>query len=153
MNGSRPNDNVFFYDGAVATRTRSNGTSIGAADVDATQEVQILTANYNAEYGRSGGGQVRVVTKSGSRDFHAHVFEYFRNSAMDANTWAPFLPTPSKTACRNHSGTTSSAMASMGRSTSRVNSIGIATGFSSCSARNGCAIALCRPTLPPCPLS
>src|SRR6266853_1166275 len=87
MNGSRPNDNVFFYDGAVATRTRSNGTSIGAADVDATQEVQILTANYNAEYGRSSGGQVRVVTKSGGRDFHGHVFEYFRNSAMDANDW------------------------------------------------------------------
>src|SRR6476646_9494794 len=65
MNGSRPNDNVFFYDGAVAARTRSNGTSIGAADVDAVQEVQILSANYAAEYGRSGGGQVRVITKSG----------------------------------------------------------------------------------------
>src|SRR5262249_39219701 len=70
MNGSRPNDNVFFYDGAVATRTRSNGTSIGAADVDSTEEVQVLTANYNAEYGRSGGGQVRGVTKRGTRDFH-----------------------------------------------------------------------------------
>ena len=88
MNGSRPNDNVFFYDGAVATRTRSNGTSIGSADVNSTQEIQILTANYNAEYGRSGGGQVRVVTKSGTRDFHGDAYEYFRNSAMDANTWA-----------------------------------------------------------------
>ena len=88
MNGSRPNDNVFFYDGAVATRTRSNGTSIGAADVDSTQEVQVLTSNYAAEYGRSGGGQVRVVTKSGSRDFHGTTYEFFRNSAMDANTWA-----------------------------------------------------------------
>ena len=88
MNGSRPNDNVFFYDGAVATRTRSNGTSIGAADVDAVQEVQILTANYAAEYGRSGGGQVRVITKSGGRDFHGTAYEFFRNSAMDANTWA-----------------------------------------------------------------
>jgi hypothetical protein len=88
MNGSRPNDNVFFQDGAVATRTRSNGTSIGAADVNSTQEIQILTANYNAEYGRSGGGQVRVVTKSGTRDFHGDAYEYFRNSAMDANTWA-----------------------------------------------------------------
>ena len=88
MNGSRPNDNVFFYDGAVATRTRSNGTSIGAADVDSTEEVQVLTANYAAEYGRSGGGQVRVVTKSGTRDFHGTAFEFFRNSAMDANTWA-----------------------------------------------------------------
>jgi hypothetical protein len=87
MNGSRPNDNVFFYDGAVATRTRSNGTSIGAADVDATQEVQILSANYNAEYGRSGGGQVRVVTKSGGQEFHGQAYEFFRNSAMDANTW------------------------------------------------------------------
>ncbi|MDQ1472214.1 MAG: hypothetical protein QOJ99_3694, partial [Bryobacterales bacterium] len=88
MNGSRPNDNVFFYDGAVATRTRSNGTSIGAADVDSTEEVQVLTANYNAEYGRSGGGQIRVITKSGSRDFHGTAYEFFRNSAMDANTWA-----------------------------------------------------------------
>lgn len=88
MNGSRPNDNVFFYDGAVATRTRSNGTAIGAADVDATQEVQVLSANYNAEYGRSGGGQIRVITKTGGRDFHGTAYEYFRNSAMDANTWA-----------------------------------------------------------------
>ena len=88
MNGSRPNDNVFFYDGAVATRTRSNGTSIGAADVDATQEVQILSANYAAEYGRSGGGQVRVVTKSGGQEFHGQAYEFFRNSAMDGNTWA-----------------------------------------------------------------
>ena len=88
MNGSRPNDNVFFYDGAVATRTRSNGTSIGAADVDSTQEVQVLTSAYAAEYGRSSGGQIRVVTKSGSREFHGTAYEFFRNSAMDANTWA-----------------------------------------------------------------
>jgi hypothetical protein len=88
MNGSRPQENVFFYDGAVATRTRANGTSIGAADVDAVQEVQILSANYSAEYGRSGGGQVRVITKSGGRDFHGQAYEFFRNSAMDANTWA-----------------------------------------------------------------
>jgi hypothetical protein len=87
MNGSRPNDNVFFYDGAVATRTRSNGTSIGAADVDSTEEVQVLASNYAAEYGRSGGGQIRVITKSGSRDFHGSAYEFFRNSAMDANTW------------------------------------------------------------------
>src|ERR1051326_4958015 len=88
MNVSPPQENVFFYDGAVATRTRANGTSIGAADVDAVQEVQILSANYAAEYGRSGGGQVRVITKSGGRDFHGQAYEFFRNSAMDANTWA-----------------------------------------------------------------
>jgi hypothetical protein len=88
INGSRTQDNLITFDGAVAVRTRSNGTSIGAADVDATQEVQILTANYTAEYGRSNGGQVRIVTKSGGKDFHGTGYEFIRNSAFDANTWA-----------------------------------------------------------------
>jgi len=88
INGGRTQDNLITFDGAVGVRTRSNGTSIGVADVDATQEVQVLTSNYNAEYGRSSAGQVRIVTKSGSRDFHGSLYEYFRNSAMNANTWA-----------------------------------------------------------------
>ena len=88
INGGRTQDNLITFDGAVGVRTRSNGTSIGVADVDATQEVQVLTSNYNAEYGRSSAGQVRIVTKSGSHDFHGSLYEYFRNSAMNANTWA-----------------------------------------------------------------
>jgi hypothetical protein len=88
INGSRVQDNLITFDGAVSVRTRSNGSSIGAADADATQEVQILTSNYNPEYGRSAGGQVRIITKSGTRDFHGTAYEYFRNSALDANTWA-----------------------------------------------------------------
>lgn len=95
INGSRTQDNLITFDGAVAVRTRSNGTSIGAADIDSTQEVQILTANYNAEYGRSAGGQIRIVTKSGQRDFHGTAYEFVRNSAFDANTWT-----------RNRSGST-----------------------------------------------
>ncbi|HYZ84455.1 MAG TPA: carboxypeptidase regulatory-like domain-containing protein, partial [Bryobacteraceae bacterium] len=88
INGSRTQDNLITFDGAVAVRTRSNGTSIGTADVDAVQEMQILTANYNAEYGRAAGGQIRIVTKSGQRDFHGDFYEYFRNSAMNANEWS-----------------------------------------------------------------
>jgi hypothetical protein len=88
INGSRTQDNLITFDGAVAVRTRSNGTSIGVADVDAVQEIQVLTANYNAEYGRAAGGQIRIVTKSGTRDFHGDFYEYFRNSAMNANSWA-----------------------------------------------------------------
>jgi len=88
INGSRVQDNLITFDGAVSVRTRANGSSIGAADADATQEVQVLTSNYNAEYGRSAGGQIRIVTKSGTRDFHGTAYEYFRNSALDANTWA-----------------------------------------------------------------
>jgi hypothetical protein len=88
INGARNQDTLITQDGAVAVRTRSNGTSIGVADADATQEVQILTANYNAEYGRAAGGQIRIVTKSGTRDFHGTAYEYFRNSALDANSWS-----------------------------------------------------------------
>ena len=87
VNGSRNQDTLITQDGAVAVRTRSNGTSIGVADADSTQEVQILTSNYTAEYGRASGGQIRVVTKSGGRDFHGTAYEYFRNSALDANSW------------------------------------------------------------------
>lgn len=87
INGGRTQDNLITYDGAVGVRTRSNGTSIGTADVDAVQEVQVLTSNYNAEYGRSSAGQVRIVTKSGTKDFHGTAYEYFRNSAMNANEW------------------------------------------------------------------
>ena len=87
INGARTQDTLITFDGAVAVRTRSNGTSIGVADVDAVQEIQVLTANYNAEYGRSAGGQVRIVTKSGTRDFHGDFYEYFRNAALNANDW------------------------------------------------------------------
>lgn len=88
INGGRSNDSLITFDGAVGIRTRTNGTSVGAADVDTVQEVQILTANYTAEYGRSGNGQIRMVTRSGGRDFHGSFYEYFRNSQLDANSWA-----------------------------------------------------------------
>ncbi len=88
INGGRTQDFLMTFDGAVGVRTRANGTSIGVADVDTVQEIQILTANYNAEYGRSASGQVRIVTKSGTRDFHGSFYEYFRNYTLDANSWS-----------------------------------------------------------------
>ncbi|MDQ3687698.1 MAG: Plug and carboxypeptidase regulatory-like domain-containing protein [Acidobacteriota bacterium] len=99
INGSRSQDNLITFDGAVAVRTRSNGTSIGVADVDSTQEVQILTANYNAEYGRSAGGQIRIVTRSGTRDFHGTFYEFVRNSAFDANSWGRKRTNPGNQPC------------------------------------------------------
>src|SRR5262249_42721403 len=101
INGSRSQDNLITFDGAVGIRTRSNGTSIGVAELDSTQEVQILTANYNAEYGRSSGGQIRIVTKSGGRDFHGAVYEYLRNSALNANSWGRNAATPANQPCDN----------------------------------------------------
>jgi hypothetical protein len=87
INGGRTQDVLITFDGAVGVRTRSNGTSIGVADLDSTQEVQILTANYNAEYGRASGGQVRIVTKGGGHDLHGLAYEYLRNAALNTNSW------------------------------------------------------------------
>ncbi|HLJ15147.1 MAG TPA: carboxypeptidase regulatory-like domain-containing protein [Bryobacteraceae bacterium] len=87
INGARLEDTLITFDGAPATRTRADDSSIGVADVDSTQEIQILTADYAAEYGRAAGGQIRIITKSGGKDFHGSMFEYFRNSALNANTW------------------------------------------------------------------
>ena len=88
INGSRAQDNLITYDGAIAIRIRGNNDSIGTTDIDTIQEIQILTANYNAEYGRAAGGQIRMVTRSGSQQFHGSLYEYFRNEKLDANTWA-----------------------------------------------------------------
>ncbi len=89
INGSRNENNVIYFDGAVGIRTRANTSrSIGAADLDATEEVQVLTSNYSAEYGRQSGGEIRVVTKSGTNVFHGSAYEYFRNPILEANTWA-----------------------------------------------------------------
>ncbi len=88
VNGARTQESVITYDGAPMVRTRSNGTSVGVADVDSTSQVQVLTTSYPAEYGRTSGGQIRMIPKSGTSDFHGSVFEYFRNTALNANTWA-----------------------------------------------------------------
>ena len=87
VNGARSQESLQTFDGAPMVRTRSNGTSVGVADVDSTSQVQVLTTSYPAEYGRTSGGQIRIVPKSGSTDFHGSAFEYFRNNALNANTW------------------------------------------------------------------
>ncbi len=88
INGARMEDSLITFDGAPATRTRANDTSIGVADVDSTTEMQVLTADYAAEYGRAAGGQIRFITSSGGRQFHGAMYDYFRNSALNANTWS-----------------------------------------------------------------
>ncbi|HTZ60058.1 MAG TPA: carboxypeptidase regulatory-like domain-containing protein [Acidobacteriaceae bacterium] len=87
INGARVWDTKTTLDNAPAVRTRADGQIIAGANVDAVQEMQVLTADYSAEYGSASGAQVRVVTKSGTTDFHGALYEYLRNSAMNANTW------------------------------------------------------------------
>jgi len=87
VNGARSQESLQTYDGAPMVRTRSNGTSVGVADVDSTSQVQVLTTGYPAEYGRTSGGQIRLIPKSGTTQFHGSAFEYIRNNAFNANTW------------------------------------------------------------------
>jgi hypothetical protein len=89
-----------LLDGADATRIDTNATSMqlgreGArltrASVDSIAEFHILQGNFSAEYGRSIGDVVNVITKSGSNDFHGEAFEFIRNNALDA---ANYFTTP-----------------------------------------------------------
>jgi hypothetical protein len=88
INGSRADENNITIDGATAVRTRSTGAIIGIQNVDAVQEVQVLTANYLPEFGRSSGGQIRMVTKSGSNRYSGSGSFYFRDDKLQANSWA-----------------------------------------------------------------
>ncbi len=87
INGGRERDNLLTFDGAVAVRIRASGDSVGVPDLDAVQEVQVLATNYPAEYGRSIGGQIRIITKSGGERFHGSAYEYLQNPVLNANTW------------------------------------------------------------------
>src|SRR3954452_11464032 len=100
INGSRNDENNITVDGATAIRTRSSGAIVGIQNVDAIQEVQVLTGDYMPEYGRVSGGQVRMVTKSGSNRFSGSGGYYLRDDKLQANTWT-----------RNHSSLTADRVA------------------------------------------
>ena len=88
INGGRSDEAVVYVDGAVATRTRSAGSMIGVQNADTVQEVQVLTANYMPEYGRSSGGQIRFISKSGSNRYSGNASYFLRDDRLQANTWS-----------------------------------------------------------------
>jgi Carboxypeptidase regulatory-like domain len=88
INGSRSDENTIYVDGAIAVRTRSTGAIVGVQNVDAVQEVQVLTANYMPEYGRASGGQIRFITKGGSSRYSGSASFFIRDDKLQANTWA-----------------------------------------------------------------
>jgi hypothetical protein len=87
VNGARTTANNWTIDGADINDSGSNGTVINAPNVDAIQEFTLQRGNYDAGYGRSGGGQVLVATKSGTSAFHGNAYEFVRNTALDANDY------------------------------------------------------------------
>jgi hypothetical protein len=85
VNGARQSANNWTVDGADINDSGSNGTILNVPSVDALQEFKIERSDYDAEYGRSSGGQINVVTKSGTNQFHGDAYEFVRNDVLNAN--------------------------------------------------------------------
>src|SRR5256714_4664586 len=82
--GARSQSNVFLLDGVSNIDTQINSALGNFRITDAVQEFAVQTSVATAEFGRGTGGQVSIVTKSGTNQFHGSVFEYLRNSVLDA---------------------------------------------------------------------
>jgi len=90
VSGARPDQNSYRLDG-ISINDYSNGapgsvlgTNLG---VDAVEQFSVLGSNYPAEYGRTSGGVINAVTRSGTNAFHGSVYEFLRNSALDARNF------------------------------------------------------------------
>lgn len=87
VNGARGNQNNLTLDGVGNVDTGNNGDQLATVSIDAVSEFKILTADYQAEYGRSSGAQISVVTKSGTREFHGSGYLFHRHEGLNANNW------------------------------------------------------------------
>src|SRR6266536_1781442 len=107
VNGQRTTSNYFMVDGVSANTginvstfsfpgvsgsgqtagTTALGGTNSLVSLDALQEFRIETSSYAAEFGRTPGGQISLVTRGGTNQFHGNVSYYFRNEALDANNW------------------------------------------------------------------
>ena len=90
ISGSRPQQNNYRLDG-VSINDYANGgpgSVLGQnLGVDAIQEFSVLTSNYSAEYGKTSGGVINAITRSGTNQIHGDVYEFLRNSAVDARNF------------------------------------------------------------------
>jgi len=105
VNGQRADANYFTVDGvsanfgvtgyfplvqaaggALPALSASGGTT-SLVSVEALQEFRVQTSSFAPEFGRTPGGQISIVTRSGTNSFHGTAFEYFRNDVLDANDW------------------------------------------------------------------
>jgi len=89
VSGNRPQQNLFLlngveYSGAAENNMQPGGTSGLLLGVDAVREFNVQRDSYSAEFGKHPGGQVIIVTQSGSNQLHGSVYEFLRNNALDA---------------------------------------------------------------------
>jgi len=95
VNGMREAANGFLLNGAPVQETAFSGTS-AIPNLDSIQEFRILTNNVDPEYGNYAGGQINVITKSGTNSWHGSAFEFLRNTALDSRPYfaLPTQPNP-----------------------------------------------------------
>ncbi len=94
INGSRPRTSEYLYDG-ISVLQPEPGQVVYYPIVDGMEEFKLNVNAYSPEYGRSNGGTIMVIGKSGSNQFHGDVFEFFRNEALNArNLFAQPGPKP-----------------------------------------------------------
>lgn len=86
-NGGRGNQNNLLLDGITNVDTGSNGGALATTNPDMIAEFKIITNSQQAEFGRSSGAQINVVTKSGSKDFHGTGYLFHRHEGLNANSW------------------------------------------------------------------
>lgn len=86
LGGARPNANFFLLDGATNTDPTFSTQNLSPSP-DAVQEFQVETSSYTADMGGAGGGQINIVTHSGSNQYHGTAYEFLRNGAFDASTF------------------------------------------------------------------
>jgi hypothetical protein len=86
IGGSRPNANYFLLDGATNTDPTFSTQNLSPSP-DAVQEFQVETGSYSADMGGAGGGQINIVTRSGSSHLHGTAYEFLRNGDMDAHSF------------------------------------------------------------------
>jgi carboxypeptidase family protein len=106
INGGRPAQNNYRLDGtSINDYSNAAPGSVLGADLgsDAVAEFSVLSSNYPAEYGRSSGGVINAITRSGTNQFHGSVYEFLRNNALDASN---FFDTTKPAFKRNQFGAT-----------------------------------------------
>ena len=86
VSGQRETANGFMVNGSTVQEAFNMGTAI-VPNLDSIQEFRVLTSNFDAEYGNYSGGQVMVITKSGTDHFHGSAFEFLRNTDLDARNY------------------------------------------------------------------
>lgn len=87
INGNRREENNWQVDGADNVDRGSNLTLLSFPSIDAIAEFRVVRGVYDAESGRSAGGQINVITRSGTKDLHGGVYEFFRSDYLNANSY------------------------------------------------------------------